>query len=342
MLLAVVLCLSLTACGYYNNDYDDDYPIEGADWRTWGIVRDYGTITRYGEDTVVLVCVYTEDATFYYDTEDQTVFDLVYYPPALNEKVALSGDVWGMFKGIDFADLDGDGNSDVTMRFDDSGSELLVVWFWDAESSEFVYQPDESQLGENSGVPELNEDDYSMYEGIWLNDANDQYDSIGIDAKGNWQLYSSGDVIEEGYLKYEPEEDVTYVCTYQGSDIDDGYVDLDGDQLYISTLGSFHYFGHSVSAFQGIWYLDEDLSAETYIEIDSNGYWYYYQRTPGDAEAAEIDCGTFTYALDEFDIPGTYYANSMYDSTSYLVFNFDEGILIWGDEGAYYWMDNWD
>lgn len=36
--------------------------------------------------------------------------------------------------------------------------------------------------------------------------------------------------------------------------IDDGYVDLDGEQLYISTLGSFHYLSQSVSEFQGIWY----------------------------------------------------------------------------------------
>jgi len=76
LLLAVVLCLGLTACGY-------DYPISGEDWRTTGIVRDSGTITRNGEDTEVLLCVHASDATFYYDTEDQVLFDSVDYPITL-------------------------------------------------------------------------------------------------------------------------------------------------------------------------------------------------------------------------------------------------------------------
>lgn len=133
LLSAAVVCVSLTACRVDN--------VVGDDWRVTGIVRDGGTITRNGEDTYVLVCVNKKASNFYYDTDGQTLFDGVEYPPALAEKVALSGDVWGMFKGIDFADLNGDGNSDVTMKFDDSGSELAVVWFWDAGSEQFIYQP---------------------------------------------------------------------------------------------------------------------------------------------------------------------------------------------------------
>ena len=115
--------------------------IIGNDWRTWGITRDGGTITRDGEDTVVLVCVHKADATFYYDLEDQILFGYVEYP------ITFGDNVWDIFKGIDFADLNGDGNSDVTMKFNDGGNELLIVWFWDTESEQFVYQPEESQLG---------------------------------------------------------------------------------------------------------------------------------------------------------------------------------------------------
>ena len=137
---AVAVCMGLSACGGSNGD--NDYPdVVGDDWRVTGVVRDSGTITRNGEDTNVLVSVLTEGTAFYYDTKDQLLFDTVFYPTELAEKVALSGDVWGMFKGIDFADLNGDGNSDVTMKFDDSGSELAVVWFWDAGSEQFIYQP---------------------------------------------------------------------------------------------------------------------------------------------------------------------------------------------------------
>ena len=103
-----------------------------------GVVRENGTITRGGEDTDVLVCVHKADAAFYYDTEKQVLFDSVEYP------IPLEGDAWEMFQSIDFADLNGDGNSDVTMRFHDGGNELLMVWFWDAENERFMYQPDES------------------------------------------------------------------------------------------------------------------------------------------------------------------------------------------------------
>ena len=140
---AVAVCLGLTACSSNNSS---DLDIVGDDWRVTGVVRDSGTITRNGGDTNVLVCVLTEGAAFYYDTKDQLMFDTVFYPTELAQKVALSGDVWGMYKSIDFADLNGDGNSDVTMKFDDSGSELVIVWFWDTENIRFEYQPNESTL----------------------------------------------------------------------------------------------------------------------------------------------------------------------------------------------------
>ena len=140
LLLAVVFCLGLTACGISSRP--DVWPdVGGTDWRTTGIWRSDGTITRDGEDTDVLVCIHKADATFYYNTEDQVLFDSVDYP------ITLEGDAWEAFQSIDFADLNGDGNSDVTMRFNDGGNELLMVWFWDTESELFMYQPEESQLG---------------------------------------------------------------------------------------------------------------------------------------------------------------------------------------------------
>ena len=134
MLLLMSLAL-LTACG--NN-------IPGEDWRTTGIVRDGGTITRNGKDTFVLVCVHKSNAVFYHDSEEQVLFDSVDYP------ITLGDNVWDIFNGVDFADLNGDGNSDVTMTFDDGGNKLQMVWFWDPESGEFVYQAKESQLGKDN------------------------------------------------------------------------------------------------------------------------------------------------------------------------------------------------
>ena len=136
LVFALAMCLSLMACGTIVDPYIPDDDI-GGDWRVTGVVRDGGTITRDGEDTFVLVCIHKADASFYYDEEDQTLFDYVEYP------ITLAGDPREAFQGIDFADLNGDGNSDVTMRFHDGGSEILMVWFWDAESEQFIYQPEE-------------------------------------------------------------------------------------------------------------------------------------------------------------------------------------------------------
>ena len=57
LLLAAALCLGLCACGAAPSGPADD-EIAGDDWRTTGIVRDGGIITRDGEDTDVLVCVH--------------------------------------------------------------------------------------------------------------------------------------------------------------------------------------------------------------------------------------------------------------------------------------------
>lgn len=92
-----------------------------------------------------------------------------------------------------------------------------------------------------------------------------------------------------------------------------------------------------VTDFSGTWYLDGDLSALTYIIIDSKGNWSCYQRVPGDPEATRIDCGTFSYSTNE---SGVYNADStMYDGVKYRVLDFDEGVLVWGDEGTYYRLE---
>ena len=139
-------CLSLTACGNAaDNVVDnvvDDVPytdeVIGDDWRVTGVVRDGGIITRDGEDTEVLVCIHSENATFYYDSEDQELFDLVEYP------TTIEGDPWECYQSIDFADRNDDGNSDVVMIFAENGKSIQMVWFWDADTEGFVYQPEES------------------------------------------------------------------------------------------------------------------------------------------------------------------------------------------------------
>ena len=139
-LLALILCMALVACGSKptDNDEDDDV-IVGDDWRVSGVVQGYGTITRNGEDTDVLVTLSQKDAAIYYDTEEQMLFDSVEFP------ITLAADPAAIFQGVSFADRNDDDNSDVALLFNDGENSMLMVWFWDAESESYVYQPDESQ-----------------------------------------------------------------------------------------------------------------------------------------------------------------------------------------------------
>ena len=40
--------------------------------------------------------------------------------------------------------------------------------------------------------------DFSGFEGIWLGEANNDYDSMEFGAEGNWTLYRSGEVVDDG------------------------------------------------------------------------------------------------------------------------------------------------
>ena len=136
--LLLAQCLSLTACGNATNGQYNNNEVIGDDWRVTGVVRDGGIITRNGQDIDVLVCIHSENAEFYYDSEDQELFGFVEYP------TTIQGDPWESCQSIDFTDRNDDGNSDVTMTFFENGKNTLMVWFWDADTEGFVFQPEES------------------------------------------------------------------------------------------------------------------------------------------------------------------------------------------------------
>ena len=138
LILSLALCLGLTACSGDDSSTPDD--VAGGDWRTTGVVRDQGSITRGGEDTDVLVCVHDADAMLYYDQEEQILYGSVDYPEA------LPGDPWEAFQSIDFADRNGDGNGDVAMLFELDGQQVLMVWFWNTDTETYEFQPEESQV----------------------------------------------------------------------------------------------------------------------------------------------------------------------------------------------------
>ncbi|MFR3352109.1 MAG: hypothetical protein ACLTR5_08190 [Oscillospiraceae bacterium] len=135
LVLAAALVLGLAACGKDTT---------GDDWRASGVVNDYGTITRDGERVPVCICLSTENAGFYYDQDEQVWFDGVEFPMALADALTA-------YRSTSFDDLDGDGQSDVTMIFDHGdGSTTELVWLW-YDDTGFEFEPAFSSV--TSGTP---------------------------------------------------------------------------------------------------------------------------------------------------------------------------------------------
>ena len=108
--------------------------IAGSDWRTWGIIDDYGTLVRDGETIAFCACVHTQDTTLYYDTEDQVLLaELVYPAPVENAEQR--------YLGMDTADRNGDGSSDVLLRFSQKEGALELLFCWDPETGTFRSVP---------------------------------------------------------------------------------------------------------------------------------------------------------------------------------------------------------
>ena len=108
--------------------------IAGSDWRTWGIIDDAGTLVQGGESIAFCACVHTQDTTLYYDTESQVrLAELVYPMPVENaEKHYL---------GMETTDRNGDGSSDVLLRFSQEEGTLELLFCWDPETGLFRAVP---------------------------------------------------------------------------------------------------------------------------------------------------------------------------------------------------------
>ncbi len=235
LILALLLCLSLTACGGEPNDAADD------DWRENGSVRATGDITRSGVGDITVLAVLFEDrANFYFDDSTPVICEQVLYP------VELRFDPDEAFQSIDFADRNGDGNSDVALLLEADGEQVLMVWFWDAESETYVFQPEESQIDSlinDEPVPE-------GLEGVWYPDGDEEAESvIAFDADDNWTLYDNTDgameEIDRGFTRAADEESGIYVAESEVFDGASYYITRsseDENELYWSGDGSSGYY----------------------------------------------------------------------------------------------------
>ena len=194
--------------------------------------------------------------------------------------------------------------------------------------------------------------DYSDYEGYYLPEDGTPYDSLLIDSDGTrWEISRAEDLAASGYLQYSADYDCIYA--YNEHDGVAYQFSVDGSSVNIYSLGSFTYemsldefdaqaedYNDSsdnsvdLSYLAGIWYLDGELDADSYIYIDSSGgLWGLYERAPG-AETTEVDGGFISAPTDVDDV---YYAvSTTYQDVTYEFTLFDTDSIVWGGENDYY------
>ncbi len=123
-----------------------DGPIEGNDWRTWGLIDAFGTLDIDEGETDVCAILYEDRAELYYDRESQALFDILDYP------VTLSGEEYEK-AGIEFVDLNGDGHADVRVYVEEEFDvSLAMTWLW--EDGALEYAPEESYFPWGGEEPE--------------------------------------------------------------------------------------------------------------------------------------------------------------------------------------------
>lgn len=126
-----------------------------------------------------------------------------------------------------------DGKSDDNFSNDSDSFEGRV------KDSEQIAAQDNPNEGLGGGLNEDAVNDFSEFEGIWLGEANNEYDSMEIDSEGNWTLFLSGEVVDSGYLCYEPEWEAIYA--YSNLDDSGSRIAIEDAQLYSAAYGYFNY-----------------------------------------------------------------------------------------------------
>ncbi|MGN0375416.1 MAG: hypothetical protein ACI4EN_07945 [Butyrivibrio sp.] len=221
----------LTGCGSSGRKWSDANEIDA-----------YGTVERNGEKIDVCVCHDQKEVYLYYNDENHELFDTARIP---TDEIYDDDKDWCLGRII-LSDFNGDNNSDLQVYLSHSDmSESHIVWIWE-EDVGYVYQAYDSSFYNPIVVIDPPEDtvyDFSMYEGLWQSDEENLYPDtyLQFDAEGNWQLYSDGDEIDNGYLWYETEDGLTYSHSSLGGAMDEGFVRIEGDRLNISTCGYFNY-----------------------------------------------------------------------------------------------------
>lgn len=240
LLLAVVLCLSLTACGGSDDIVDETV---GDDWRSSGAVVARGTITREDGDVDVLVTMDDNSAAFYLDDAEQTLFDSVSFPFTIPNAREC-------FKEISFADLTANGESDVEISFTTDSGTMYLTWLRYIDGY-YLFRGDLSTYTIDGA-------DFSKYVGRWQ--WADESLWLCIDDE-TWTLRDDQEnVVQAGSLWLSETGIVLYF--YETGDVVPLDVTVSGDLVNLENEMMFVPAGNSVhmSEYIGLWeYVGENL-----------------------------------------------------------------------------------
>ena len=99
------------------------------------ILRHLGcVVVQDGETIPFCACVHTGDTTLYHDTESQVLLAELDYPAPVENAEQR-------YLGMETTDRNGDGSSDVLLRFSQEDGTLELLFCWDPETGTFRSVP---------------------------------------------------------------------------------------------------------------------------------------------------------------------------------------------------------
>ena len=130
------------------------------------------------------------------------------------------------------------------MLFELDGQQVLMVWFWDADTESYVFQPEESQVADftDEGT------DHLGFEGTWYLDGDETEDSvIIIGVVGDWVLYDQqGDTrtaIDSGLLRVVDEAQGHFAAdSEQFADVSYLIATAGENGMYWGVTGDYDYY----------------------------------------------------------------------------------------------------
>lgn len=251
--LAVLVSLSmvmLAGCFSMPSIEPQDQDLEGADWRTTGIVCEYGSLTIDGQEIDVCGVNKKNKINLYYDQESQELFKSVDFPRDLTDDE---------YDGItvEFDDVAGDENTDVVLKVEDQQG-LILSWTWVYDTDEFVYLA-------SAAYPPV-EVDYDDEDGD-----NDEYDAEnqgGEDGDQGHVDYSGTYSVGRCYIVIDYVEGVTYnVSVSWGSSASES-AEWTMTAIYSESEGILQY---SDATYAQVVYGDDGSYSEDVIYTDGSG-----------------------------------------------------------------------